>query len=83
MNYAGIRSDLIRFVVARNPAKRGKYMSSNRLPILDETRLKVERLDYVVLLPWNMKAEVQQKLGYMKEGGGCLGTVVPRMEIVA
>ena len=33
MNYAGIRPDLISFVVDRNPAKQGKYMPGSRIPI--------------------------------------------------
>src|SRR5207244_594544 len=48
MNYAGIRRDLISFVVDRNPAKQLKYMPGSRIPIVDEARLREERPDYVV-----------------------------------
>jgi SAM-dependent methyltransferase len=64
MNYAGIRPDLIRFVVDRNPAKQGKYMPGSRIPIVDEAELRAVRPDYVVILPWNLKSEVVSQLSY-------------------
>ena len=51
MNYAGVRSDLISFVVDRNPAKQGKYMPGSRIPIVSESLLREKRPDYVVILP--------------------------------
>jgi SAM-dependent methyltransferase len=83
MNYAGVRPDLIEFVVDRNPAKQGKYMPGSRIPIADEHRLHVSKPDYVVLLPWNLKAEVMQQLEYIRAWGGHFVTAIPRLEIVA
>ncbi len=59
MNYAGIRPDLLPFVVDRNPAKQGKYMPGSQIPIVAESRLRNAKPDYVVILPWNLKAEVR------------------------
>jgi hypothetical protein len=81
MNYAGIRSDLIAFVVDRNPAKQGKYMPGSRIPIAGEPRLKNSKPDYVVILPWNLKAEVMQQLEYIKAWGGRFVTAVPHLEL--
>ena len=36
INFAGVRPDLLRFVVDRSPAKQGKYMPGSRIPIVDE-----------------------------------------------
>ncbi len=82
MNYAGIRPDLIRFVVDRNPAKQGKYMPGSRIPIVDEPRLKQEKPDYVVILPWNLKAEVMLQLDYIRNWGGKYVTAVPHLEVL-
>jgi hypothetical protein len=81
LNYAGIRPDLIPFVVDRNPAKQGKYMPGSRIPIVDEPRLKNSKPDYVVILPWNLKAEVMAQLEYIKTWGGRFMTVLPHLEI--
>jgi SAM-dependent methyltransferase len=83
INYAGTRRDLIAFVVDRNPAKQGKYMPGSRIPITDELVLKQFRPDYVVVLPWNLKAEVKHQLEYIKAWGGRLVTAVPHLEITA
>jgi SAM-dependent methyltransferase len=82
MNYAGIRPDLIAFVVDRNPAKQGKYMPGSRIPISDELQLKSTKPHYVVVLPWNLKAEVIRQLEYIKAWGGRLVTAVPHLELM-
>lgn len=81
LNYSGIRADLIDFVVDRNPAKQGKYMPGSRIPILSEERLQQERPDYVLILPWNLKKELEVQLAYVKDWGGKLVTAIPRLEI--
>ncbi len=81
MNYAGIRPDLISFVVDRNPAKQSKYMPGSRIPIVDEPRLQQEKPDYVVILPWNLKAEVMLQLEYIRAWGGRFVTAVPALRI--
>jgi SAM-dependent methyltransferase len=83
MNYAGIRPDLISFVADRNPAKQGKYMPGSRIPITDELRLKSAKPDYVVILPWNLKAEVMQQLEYIRAWGGRFVTAVPHLEVTS
>jgi SAM-dependent methyltransferase len=83
MNYAGVRPDLIQLVADRNPAKLGKYMPGSRIPIVDEARLKDSKPDYVVILPWNLKAEVADQLEYIKVWDGHFVTAVPDLEITA
>ena len=81
LNYAGVRQDLIRFVVDRNPVKQGKYMPGCRIPIVDEAHLKAAKPYYVVVLPWNLKAEVMQQLDYARAWGGKIVTAVPHLEV--
>jgi SAM-dependent methyltransferase len=81
MNYAGIRPDLIEFVVDRNPAKQGKYMPGSRIPIVEESRIDETRPDYVVILPWNLKAEVTGQLERVGQWGGRFVTAVPALEV--
>jgi SAM-dependent methyltransferase len=81
MNYAGVRPDLISFVVDRNPAKQDKYMPGSRIPILNEQKLQVAKPDYIVILPWNLKAEVMQQLEYISAWGGRFVTAVPVLRI--
>lgn len=81
MNYAGVRPDLMSYVVDRNPAKQDKYLPGCRLPIVAEGRLKQTRPDYVVILPWNLREEVVEQLAYIREWGGQFVTAVPSLKI--
>jgi ubiquinone/menaquinone biosynthesis C-methylase UbiE len=82
LNLAGVRADLVEFVVDRNPEKAGKYLPGSRIPIVDETRLQSAKPDFVILLPWNLKSELAQQLEYVAGWGGKLVTAVPRMEVL-
>ena len=79
MNYAGIRTDLISFVVDRNPEKQSKFMPGSRIPIVDESYLRDTKPDYVIILPWNLKSEVMEQLEYIRAWGGQFVTVVPEL----
>lgn len=82
LNYAGVRSGLLPWVVDLNPAKQNQFMPGSRIPIVDEAHLKREKPDYVLLLPWNLKTEVAAQLSYIREWGGRLVVAVPQIEIL-
>jgi SAM-dependent methyltransferase len=81
MNYAGVRPDLMPFVVDRNPAKQSKYLPGSRIPIVSEHRLRHARPAFVVVLPWNLLDEVTAQLAYVREWGGRFVTAVPQLRI--
>ncbi len=82
MNFAGIRRDLVSYVVDRNPAKQGKFMPGSRIPIVNEDVLYRDRPDYVVILPWNLKSEVMQQLRTAGLATTRFVTAVPELEVV-
>lgn len=81
MNYAGVRPDLLPYVVDRNLAKQGKFLPGCRIPIVAEAHLKLTQPDYVVILPWNLREEVMVQLAYIREWGGQFVTSVPVLEV--
>lgn len=81
LNFAGIRPDLLPYVVDKNPAKQGKYLPGSRIPIVDEAHLKTHRPDYILILPWNLREEVMMQLAYVREWGGRFVTAVPGLAI--
>ena len=81
LNYAGVRPDLLPFVVDRNPAKEGKFLAGSRIPIVSEKKLKSFRPDYIIILPWNLREEVMHQLAYVKEWDGKFVTAIPLLEI--
>jgi 2-polyprenyl-3-methyl-5-hydroxy-6-metoxy-1,4-benzoquinol methylase len=81
LNYAGIRQDLIAFIVDRNPAKQDKFMPGSRIPIVDESRFRQDKPNYVVILPWNLREEVMREIAYVKDWGAKFVTAIPRIEV--
>lgn len=81
LNYAGVRPDLLPYVVDRNPAKQDKLLPGCRIPIVTEAQLKQNRPDYVLILPWNLRTEVVEQLAYIREWGGQFVTAVPSLKV--
>lgn len=81
LNFAGIRPDLLPYVVDKNPSKQGKYMPGSRIPIVDEAQLKDHRPDLILILPWNLREEVMAQLAYVREWGAEFVTAVPKLEV--
>lgn len=82
LNYAGIKKDLINFVVDASPHKQGKYLPGVHISVLNEINLKETKPDFVVILPWNLKTEIQAQLSYIKDWGGKFVVAVPSLEII-
>jgi len=81
LNYAGIRPDLISYVIDNNPAKQGKFLPGSRIPILPESHLIDDKPDYIVILPWNLQSEIQIQLNYVRGWGALFVTAVPSLTI--
>jgi SAM-dependent methyltransferase len=81
LNFAGVKPDLLSFVVDRNPAKQDNFLPGSRIPIVDESWIEKEQPDYIVILPWNLRIEVIAQLDYVREWGGRFLTAVPELQI--
>lgn len=82
LNFAGVRADLLPYVVDRNPAKQGQYLPGSRIPIVDEAHLRAHRPDRVLILPWNLQDEVVAQLDYVREWGALFAVAVPALKIL-
>lgn len=81
LNFAGVRPDLLPYVVDKNPAKQGRYLPGSRIPIVDEAHLRAHCPDRVLILPWNLRDEVAAQLGYVRGWGGKFAVAVARLEV--
>jgi len=82
LNYCGIRTDFLEFTVDRNPYKQGQYTPGTRIPILAPEAIRERRPDYLFVLPWNLKAEIVEQAGYIREWGGRFVVPLPRLEVI-
>ena len=81
LNFAGVRRDLLPIVIDLNPAKVGTWLPGSRIPVVAVERIREMRPDYVVILPWNIKAEVMAQLSYIREWGAKFVCFLPEQSI--
>lgn len=77
LNYCGIRRDLLEYTVDRNPYKHGRFTPGTRIPIHEPAQIDKDRPDVVLVLPWNLEAELTNQLSYITEWGGELVFPLP------
>jgi hypothetical protein len=82
LNHCGIRSDLLPYTVDRNDYKHGRFTPGTRIPVLAPERIAADRPDYVLVLPWNLRAELTEQLRFIGEWGGKLVFPIPELEII-
>lgn len=81
LNYAGVKPDLLPFVCDAASAKQGKFMPGSHIPILPPAVLTERCPDYLLILPWNIAAEIKKENAGLAERGTRFVTAVPTLEI--
>jgi SAM-dependent methyltransferase len=62
LNFCGIGTDLIEFICDETPEKIGKYSPGTGIPIVGLQSIIDYQPDYVLILSWNFKSEIIDKL---------------------
>jgi len=81
LNYCGIKTDLIEFVVDASPYKQGKFLPGSHIPVIKEEEVEKLKPDYVLILPWNIKDEIIEQLKYIRQWGGRFVLPIPRLQV--
>ena len=82
LNYCGIRTDYLDYTVDRSPHKQNKYLPGSHIPVFHPDRIRQDRPDYVLILPWNIRDEVISQLSYIREWGGRFVVPIPNVEVI-
>jgi SAM-dependent methyltransferase len=82
LNYCGIRTDFLDYTVDRNPHKQNGYLPGSRIPVKNPDRIREDRPDYVLILPWNIREEIVEQMEYIREWGGRFIIPVPHVRIL-
>lgn len=83
LNYAGVGSGDIAFVVDRNPAKQDTLLPGSHIPVRTVEALVAARPDHVLILPWNLRDEIIGQLPEVTAAGGDFVTAIPEIRITA
>ncbi|MGE0646101.1 MAG: methyltransferase domain-containing protein [Nitrospira sp.] len=81
LNYCGIRTDLIDYTVDRSPHKQGRFLPGVHIPIYEPEQVRNTRPDYLLILPWNIRAEVMEQMHHIREWGGKFVVPIPEVQV--
>lgn len=81
LNYAGIRTDFLDYIVDINPEKQNRYMPGVRIPILHPDKISETKPQYVLILPWNLKKEIMEQLACIRDWEGKFLVPIPEVRI--
>jgi SAM-dependent methyltransferase len=82
LNYCGVRGDFIDYVVDRSPHKQGRFLPGSHIPIHPPEKVAQTKPDYLLILPWNLKEEIMQQMGHIRQWGGKFVVAIPTTEVI-
>jgi hypothetical protein len=82
INFSGIGTEFVDFVVDRNTHKQGLYMPGQHIPVLAPEALLERMPSYVLLLAWNFADEILQQQKEYQQRGGKFIIPVPNPRVV-
>ena len=80
LNYCGIRSDFLDYLVDRNPYKHGRFSPGTHIPIYPPDRIDETKPDLVLILPWNLKSEIMHQMRHVAEWGCRFVVPIPEVD---
>ena len=82
LNYLGINQSIIEFTVDKNKEKHYLKISGSNIPVYDVGKISVEKPDYLIILPWNLKNEIIFQNEYIRTWNGRFILLMPDIEII-
>jgi len=81
LNYAGVKPDLLPYVCDAASSKQGKFLPGSHIPIRAQDALADYAPDFVLILPWNISAEIKQQNAELAKLGVRFVTAVPKLRV--
>jgi len=81
LNYCGIGLEFLPYTVDVSPHKQGKFLPGTRIPVYHPDTIFKTRPNYVLILPWNLKDEIMQQMGRVRDFGGKFVTAIPTLQV--
>jgi SAM-dependent methyltransferase len=82
LNYCGVRTDLVECTVDRSPHKQNRYLPGTHIPILAPEAVAQARPDFLLILPWNIRSEIVDKMAHIRTWGGKFVVPIPRVHVL-
>jgi len=82
LNYCGIRTDFLDYTVDANPHKQNLFLPGTHIPIKHPDQIRIDKPDYILILPWNIKEEIMDQLSFVKMWGCKFIIPIPSVEVI-
>jgi hypothetical protein len=82
LNYCGIRTDFLDYTVDANPHKQNLFLPGTHIPIKHPDQIRIDKPDYILILPWNIKEEIMEQLSFVRTWGGKFIIPIPYVEVI-
>jgi SAM-dependent methyltransferase len=82
LNYCGIRTDFLNYTVDANPHKQNLFLPGTHIPIRHPDQIRIDKPDYILILPWNIREEIMEQLSFVRTWGGKFIIPIPRVEVI-
>jgi 2-polyprenyl-3-methyl-5-hydroxy-6-metoxy-1,4-benzoquinol methylase len=82
LNYCGVGPELLSYTVDVSPHKQGRYLPGVQVPIYAPEHILQTKPHYVLILPWNIKEEITDKMAAIREWGGRFVTAIPKLTVL-
>ena len=82
LNYCQITTDLLPYVVDKNPLKLGMFTPGMHIPVLPVSTLLEQQPDYLLILAWNFGEEIMRQQSEYKARGGKFIIPIPEVTVV-
>lgn len=82
LNYCGIKTDFLDYVVDKSPHKQNHVMPGTHIPIFDIDMIKKTKPDYILILPWNIQAEIIEQTAFVRDWGCKYIVPIPDVKVI-
>ncbi len=82
LNYCQITTDLLPYVVDKNPLKLGMYTPGMHIPVLPVSTLLEQQPDYLLILAWNFGEEIMRQQSEYQARGGKFIIPIPEVTVI-
>ncbi|OIQ05295.1 MAG: methyltransferase [Candidatus Altarchaeum sp. CG12_big_fil_rev_8_21_14_0_65_33_22] len=82
LNYCNIGTDILDYIVDKNPLKQGKYTPGTNIPVVRPDRILKDHPDYMLILAWNFADEIMKEQHKFKKIGEKFIIPIPEAKII-
>ena len=70
------------YTVDANPHKQNHFLPGTHIPIRHPDQIKIDKPDYIMILPWNIKDEIMEQMSFINDWGGKFIIPIPEVQVI-